>query len=127
MCHLRDHVAFDEFGAGAVAPDLAHITVGRLRPRRLDVEAVHAEPLVDDFDGILGGAPANTFVPLLSEQTYNATQVTNPNNPNGFVPSSALAAVTNAVQAACANAKTVPTDNFLGNPQQCRPHLPSGT
>jgi feruloyl esterase len=73
----------------------------------------------DDFDGILGGAPANTFVPLLSEQTYNATQVTNPNNANGFIPNSALTAVTNAVQTACASAKTVPTDNFLGNPAQC--------
>ena len=52
----------------------------------------------DDFDGILGGAPANTFVPLLSEQTYNATQVTNPNNPGGFVPNSSLTNVTNAVQ-----------------------------
>ncbi len=73
----------------------------------------------DDFDGILGGAPANTFVPLLSEQTYNATQVTNPNSPNGFIPNSVLPAVTNAVQTACANAKTVPTDNFLGNPAEC--------
>ncbi len=73
----------------------------------------------DDFDGILGGAPANTFVPLLSEQTYNATQVTNPNNANGFIPNSALTAVTNAVQTACASAKTVSTDNFLGDPTQC--------
>ncbi len=73
----------------------------------------------DDFDGILGGAPANTFVPLLSEQTYNATQVTNPNNANGFISNSALIAVTNAVQTACASAKTVSTDNFLGNPAQC--------
>jgi hypothetical protein len=73
----------------------------------------------DDFDGILGGAPANTFVPLLSEQTYNATQVTNPNNADGFIPNSSLTNVTNAVQTACASAKTVPTDNFLGNPAQC--------
>jgi len=73
----------------------------------------------DDFDGILGGAPANTFVPLLSEQTYNATQVTNPNNPGGFIPNSSLTHVTNAVQTACASSKTVPTDNFLGNPAQC--------
>jgi len=73
----------------------------------------------DDFDGILGGAPANTFVPLLSEQTYNATQVTNPNNPNGFIPNSILPNVTDAVQAACANAKTISTDNFLGNPERC--------
>jgi feruloyl esterase len=73
----------------------------------------------DDFDGILGGAPANTFVPLLSEQTYNATQVTNPNNAGGFIPNSSLTDVTNAVQTACASSKTVPTDNFLGNPAQC--------
>jgi feruloyl esterase len=73
----------------------------------------------DDFDGILGGAPANTFVPLLSEQTYNGTQVTNPNNPGGFIPNSSLTDVTNAVQTACASSKTVPTDNFLGNPAQC--------
>jgi len=73
----------------------------------------------DDFDGILGGAPASNFVVLLSDATSIAQQLTNPYNPNGFIPSSALPAITNAVQTACANAKTVPTDNFLGNPAQC--------
>jgi Tannase and feruloyl esterase len=81
---------------------------------------MEAQRYPDDFDGILGGAPANTFVPLLSEQTYNATQVTNPNNLGGFIPSSDLPAITNAVQTACAKAKTVATDNFLGNPMECR-------
>ncbi len=73
----------------------------------------------DDFDGIMGGAPASNFVPLLSEQTYNATQITNINSPNGFVPNSVLANVTSSVQTACASAKTVSTDNFLGDPTQC--------
>ncbi len=73
----------------------------------------------DDFDGILGGAPASNFVVLLSDATYIAQQLTNPYNPNGFIPSSDLPAITNAVQTACVNAKTVPTDNFLGNPTQC--------
>ena len=74
----------------------------------------------DDFDGILGGAAASNFVNLLSDATYIAQQLVNPNNPGGFIPSSDLPAITNAVQTACANAKTVPTDNFLGNPLQCQ-------
>ena len=74
----------------------------------------------DDFDGILGGAAASDFIPLLSYATYNAQQLVNPNNPGGFIPSSDLPAITNAVQTACANAKTVPTDNFLGNPLRCQ-------
>lgn len=73
----------------------------------------------DDFDGILGGAPASNFVVLLSDATSIAQQLTNPYNPNGFIPSSDLPAITNAVQTVCANAKTVSTDNFLGNPTQC--------
>jgi Tannase and feruloyl esterase len=73
-----------------------------------------------DFDGILGGAAASDFIPLLSYATYNSQQLVNPNNPGGFIPSSDLPAITNAVQTACANTKTVPTDNFLGNPFQCQ-------
>jgi hypothetical protein len=73
----------------------------------------------DDFDGILGGAPASNFVVLLSDATSIAQQLTNPYNPNGFIPSSDLLNITNAVQTACVNAKTVATDNFLGNPTQC--------
>ena len=73
----------------------------------------------DDFDGILGGAPASNFVVLLSDATSIAQQLANPYNPNGFIPSSDLPAITSAVQTACVNAKTVPTDNFLGNPTQC--------
>ena len=53
MCHLRDRVAFDQFDAGAVAPDLARVALGRLGLRRFDVKAVHVDPLVDDLTGIL--------------------------------------------------------------------------
>jgi hypothetical protein len=99
---------------------LRRTPISTVAPRVVKKHSWRCSAIPTIFDGILGGAPANNFVPLLSEQTYNATQVTNPNNPNGFIPSSALPAVTNAVQTACANAKTVPTDNFLGNPTQCK-------
>ncbi|HZU91129.1 MAG TPA: tannase/feruloyl esterase family alpha/beta hydrolase, partial [Stellaceae bacterium] len=73
----------------------------------------------DDFDGVMGGAAASDQVPLLSGFLWDAQQLTDPNNPADFIPNASLTSVTNAVQAACASAKTVPTDNFLGNPRQC--------
>jgi hypothetical protein len=72
-----------------------------------------------DFDGIMGGAAASNNIPLLSGFAWDAQQTTNPNNPAGFIPNSMLPTITNAVQAACASDKTVPTDNFLADPTQC--------
>ena len=80
---------------------------------------MEAQRFPDDFDGIMGGAAASNNIPLLSGFNFDAQQTTNPNNPNGFIPNSSLTNVTNAVQTACASAKTVPTDNFLGDPTQC--------
>jgi feruloyl esterase len=80
---------------------------------------MEAQRYPDDFDGIMGGAAASDNIPLLSGFLWDAQQTTNPNNPSGFIPNSALANVTNAVQTACASDKTVPTDNFLADPTLC--------
>jgi Tannase and feruloyl esterase len=85
---------------------------------------VHRYPY--DFDGVLAGAPGINSVVLMGQQVYNPQQVTNPYNPGGFIPPASLTAVTQAVQTYCANAKTVPTDNFLGNPKLCSPDPRTG-
>jgi hypothetical protein len=81
---------------------------------------MEAQRYPDDFDGILAGSAASDFVNIVSGATYTAQQLTNPYNPNGFIPTSDLPAITNAVQTACAYTKTVPTDDFLGNPTECK-------
>ena len=80
---------------------------------------MEAQRYPDDFDGIMGGAAASNNTPLLSGFLWDEQQIANPNNTAGFVPNSALANLTTAVQTACASTKTVPTDNFLGDPTQC--------
>lgn len=80
---------------------------------------MEAQRYPDDFDGIMGGAAASNNTPLLSGFLWDAQQITNANNPAGFISSNNLQPITTAVQTACASAKTVSTDNFLGDPTQC--------
>lgn len=87
---------------------------------------MEAQRYPDDFDGILAGAPGFNQILLQSQQVYNPQQVTSQYNLDGFVPATALVSVTNAVQTYCASAKTVPTDNFLGNPALCSPDPQTG-
>jgi len=76
-----------------------------------------AQRYPDDFNGIMVGHPVSDS--FLAAILWNAQHVANPNNPAGFIPSGLLPTITNAVQNACVTARTVPSDNFLGNPTQC--------
>jgi feruloyl esterase len=80
---------------------------------------MEAQRYPDDFDGILVGSAANSLNVAFDAQLWNAQQVDNPNRATGFIPNSSLQLISDAVLAACAGAKTVPTDNFLSNPLQC--------
>jgi feruloyl esterase len=80
---------------------------------------MEAQRYPEDFDGIMVGAPPIFQIPVHAAFLWNAQHLNNPNNPAGFIPNSSLPAITNAVQGACANTKTVPTDNFLGDLTQC--------
>src|SRR5262249_53549924 len=74
----------------------------------------------EDFDGIMVGAGTGFSDRVAEATVWSWQHINNPTyNPAGFIPNSSLPAITNAVQAACAATRTVPTDTFLGDPTQC--------
>ena len=79
-----------------------------------------AQRYPEDFEGVMAG---DAFSQPESGDAVIWTwqHIDNPTyNPAGVILNSSLPAITNAVQAACAGTRTVPTDNFLGDPTQCR-------
>ena len=77
---------------------------------------MEAQRYPDDYDGILAGAPANNWTPLLSlgvsvTQALTAT-------PASFIPPAKIPAISNAVVAACDKLDGV-ADGILNDPRQC--------
>jgi feruloyl esterase len=83
---------------------------------------MEAQRFPEDYDGILGGAPANYFTHLLSKALADAQATTR--DPASYIPSSKLPAIARAVNAAC-DAQDGVTDGILNEPRQC--HFDPGT
>jgi Tannase and feruloyl esterase len=75
---------------------------------------MEAQRFPDDYDGILAGAPANSWVPLLTGGLKIAQTLDGP----GYIPGSKVPAVARAVLAACDEIDGV-KDGVLNDPRQC--------
>ena len=78
---------------------------------------MEAQRFPEDYDGILAGAPANNWTPLLSlgvvvTQALTAT-------PASFIPPPKISTISKAVLAACDKLDGV-ADGILNDPRQCR-------
>jgi hypothetical protein len=75
---------------------------------------MEAQRFPDDYDGVVAGAPANTWVPMLTGglnliQTLHGA---------GFIPPTKIPAISKAVLAACDELDGV-KDGVLGDPRKC--------
>jgi hypothetical protein len=75
---------------------------------------MEAQRFPDDYDGILAGAPANAWVPLLTGGLKIAQTLDGP----GYIPGSKVPAIAKAVLAACDEIDGV-KDGVLNDPRQC--------
>jgi len=78
---------------------------------------MEAQRYPDDYDGILAGAPANNWTPLLSLGVAVTQAVTA--TPASFIPPAKIPAISKAVLAACDKLDGV-ADGILDDPRQCR-------
>ena len=78
---------------------------------------MEAQRYPDDYDGILAGAPANNWTPLLSLGVVVTQAVTAA--PASFIPPAKIPAISKAVLAACDKLDGV-ADGILDDPRQCR-------
>jgi len=78
---------------------------------------MEAQRYPDDYDGILAGAPANNWTPLLSLGVAVTQAVTA--TPASFIPPAKIPAISKAVLAACDKLDGV-ADGILNDPRQCR-------
>src|SRR5579862_695325 len=78
---------------------------------------MEAQRYPDDYDGILAGAPANNWTPLLSLGVVVTQAVTA--TPESFIPPAKIPAISKAVLAACDKLDGV-VDGILNDPRQCR-------
>jgi hypothetical protein len=69
-----------------------------------------------DYDGILAGAPANNWTPLLSTGVSDTQALTL--DPGSFIPPAKIPAISAAVLAACDELDGV-RDGILNDPRQC--------
>jgi len=69
-----------------------------------------------DYDGILAGAPANNWTPLLTTAAYDTQALTV--NPASFIPPAKIPTIAAAVNAACDELDGV-RDGILNDPRQC--------
>lgn len=69
-----------------------------------------------DYDGILAGAPANNWTPLLSTAVSDTQALTV--DPASFIPPAKIATIASAVNAACDELDGV-KDGILNDPRQC--------
>ncbi len=83
---------------------------------------MEAQRFPEDYDGILAGAAANFFTHLLTKALADAQATTL--DPASYIPSSKLAAIARAVNAAC-DAQDGVIDGILNDPRQC--HFDPGT
>ena len=77
---------------------------------------MEAQRYPGDYDGILAGAPANNWTPLLTTAAYDTQALTA--DPESFVPQSKIPTIAAAVNAACDEIDGV-RDGILNDPRQC--------
>lgn len=75
---------------------------------------MEAQRFPADYDGILAGAPANNWSPMLSAGLHAIQVLDGP----GYIPGSKVPAIAKAVVAAC-DAKDGVSDGVLNDPPQC--------
>jgi len=77
---------------------------------------MEAQRYPEDYDGILAGAPANNWTPLLTTAAYDTQALTL--DPASFIPQSKIPTIAAAVNAACDEIDSV-RDGILNDPRQC--------
>ena len=77
---------------------------------------MEAQRYPEDYDGILAGAPANNWTPLLSTAAYDTQVLTM--DPASFIPPAKIPTIASAVNAAC-DALDGVRDGILNDPRQC--------
>ncbi|HEV2401696.1 MAG TPA: tannase/feruloyl esterase family alpha/beta hydrolase [Candidatus Sulfotelmatobacter sp.] len=77
---------------------------------------MEAQRYPEDYDGILAGAPANNWTPLLTTAVYDTQALTV--DPASFIPQLKIPAIAEAVNAACDGLDGV-HDGILNDPRQC--------
>src|SRR6516225_7746214 len=77
---------------------------------------MEAQRYPQDYDGILAGAPANNWTPLLTTAAYDTQALTL--DPASFIPPAKIPTIAAAVNAACDEMDGV-HDGILNDPRQC--------
>jgi len=77
---------------------------------------MEAQRFPEDYDGVLAGAPANSWTHLLTKAVADAQATTL--DPASYIPSRKLPAIARAVNAAC-DAQDGVADGVLNDPRQC--------
>ena len=77
---------------------------------------MEAQRYPEDYDGILAGAPANNWTPLLTTAAYDTQVLTL--DPASFIAPAKIPAIAAAVNAACDELDGV-RDGILSDPRQC--------
>jgi feruloyl esterase len=77
---------------------------------------MEAQRYPEDYDGILAGAPANNWTPLLTTASYDTRALTL--DPASFIPPAKIPTIAAAVNAACDELDGV-RDGILNDPRQC--------
>jgi hypothetical protein len=77
---------------------------------------MEAQRYPEDYDGILAGAPANNWTPLLTTAAYDTQALTM--DAGSYIPATKIPAVGAAVNAACDGLDGV-RDGILNDPRQC--------
>ena len=75
---------------------------------------MEAQRYPEDYDGIIAGAPANNWAPMLT----SGLKVVQTLDRNGYIPAAKIPAVSKAVLAAC-DAQDGLKDGLLNDPRQC--------
>ena len=76
---------------------------------------MEAQRFPDDYDGIIAGAPANAWVPLLT----GGLKIEQALDQAGYIPPAKIPAISQAVLAACDQLDGL-KDGILNDPRQCR-------
>jgi len=77
---------------------------------------MEAQRYPEDYDGILAGAPANNWTPLLATAAFDTQALTA--DPASFIPPAKIPTIAAAVNAAC-DEKDGVRDGVLNDPRQC--------
>jgi len=77
---------------------------------------MEAQRYPNDYDGLIAGAPANYFTPVLSGFAWNLQALSN--DPSSYIPPAKLKAIETAALAAC-DARDGVTDGVIDDPTKC--------